>query len=99
MEVIQTPIRAPRANAFAERFVRTVRGECLDHILILGRKQLEEVLRSYFTHYNRQRPHRGIALAEPEEPPGDRTWVDPREVRPLDVLGGLTHEYYSRAGS
>src|SRR3989442_2722775 len=57
IRVIRTPIRAPQANAFAERFVRTVRGECLDWLLILGRRHLEHVLATYVTHYNRDRPH------------------------------------------
>jgi hypothetical protein len=66
IRVIHTPIRAPQANAFAERFVRTVRAECLDWLLILGRRHLEHVLRSYITHYNHERPHRGLALLVPE---------------------------------
>jgi transposase InsO family protein len=53
--VIQTPIRAPQANAYAERFVRTVRAECLDWLLIVGRRHLEHVLRIYTAHYNRER--------------------------------------------
>src|SRR5213078_3497873 len=61
IKVIQTPIRAPQANAYAERFVRTVRAECLDWLLIIGRRHLEAVLRIYTAHYNRERPHRGLA--------------------------------------
>jgi putative transposase len=53
--VIQTPIRAPQANAYAERFVRTVRAECLDWLLIIGRRHLETVLHTYTAHYNRER--------------------------------------------
>jgi transposase InsO family protein len=49
--VIKTPVRAPQANAIAERWVRTVRNECLDHILIFGRRHLEQVLRAYLAHY------------------------------------------------
>jgi transposase InsO family protein len=67
--VIHTPIRAPRANAYAERFVRTLRTECLDWLLILGRGHLERVLRLYVTHYNGERPHRGLALLPPEPAP------------------------------
>jgi transposase InsO family protein len=65
--VIHTPIRAPQANAHAERFVRTVRAECLDWLLILGRRHLESVLRVYTAHYNRERPHRGLALLTPDK--------------------------------
>jgi len=64
--VIRTPIRAPNANAHAERWVRTVRNDCLDWLLIFGRRQLERVLRTYVDHYNRKRPHRGLDLEIPE---------------------------------
>jgi transposase InsO family protein len=92
IEVIKTPVRSPRANAHAERFVRTVRTECLDWTLVLGRRHLEEVLREYIGHYNAERPHRGLGLgvpagrAAPEEPVS-------LSVRRRDVLGGLIHEY------
>src|SRR5918995_3534158 len=66
IKVIHTPIRAPQANAYAERFVRTVRAECLDWLLIIGRRHLEQTLRIYTTHYNRERPHRGLALLTPD---------------------------------
>src|SRR2546427_9693947 len=65
IKVIKTPIRAPQANAYAERFVRTVRAECLDWLLILGRRHLDHVLRHYVTHYNAERPHRALALLTP----------------------------------
>jgi transposase InsO family protein len=95
IKVIHTPVRAPRANAFAERFVRTLRTECLDWILIVGRRHLEAVLRTYVQHYNRERPHRGLAL----QPPEPRTLKSPcdGEVRRRDRLGGLLHEYYRAA--
>jgi len=92
--VIRTPIRAPRANAFAERFVRTVRSECLDHVLIYGRRHLQRVLSTYLEHYNRERPHRGLGLATPL--PRPRTVhrdTRTRSIRRRDVLGGLIHEY------
>jgi putative transposase len=94
VRVIRTPIRAPRANAFAERFVRTVRQECLDHVLISGRRHLERVLQAYVAHYTAERPHRGLSLAvpaghrTPQVRGTTRTAVDRR-----DVLGGLIHEY------
>jgi putative transposase len=65
IEVIHTPVQAPQANACAERFVRTVRNECLDWLLILGRRHLDHVLRIYVQHYNRERPHRGSHLLSP----------------------------------
>ena len=65
IEVIKTPVRSPRANAIAERWVRTVREECLDWTLVLGRHHLEAVLRDYVRHYNEHRPHRGLRLEVP----------------------------------
>ena len=94
VRVIRTPVRAPRANAFAERFVRTVRRECLDHLLIYGPRHLERVLQAYVAHYVAERPHRGLNLAvpagirPPQVPGTSRTTVERR-----DVLGGLIHEY------
>jgi putative transposase len=92
-KVILTPIRAPNANAYAERVIETVRAECLDWTLILGRRHLDRTLRTYATHYNNGRPHRALALAPPlakdEVPMG----VSPRDVRRRDLLGGLIHEY------
>jgi putative transposase len=97
--VIRTPIRAPRANAYAERWVQTVRVECLDWTLVLGRRHLLRLLRGYVRHYNQQRPHRGLALAVPEagerKPPHANP--RPRQVRRRDVLGGLIHEYHEVA--
>jgi putative transposase len=91
VRVIRTPIRAPMANAFAERFVRTARRECLDHILVLGERHLERVLREYVRHYNEERPHRGLSLETPEPKPdtgrGDGEMV--RVARP----GGWINEY------
>jgi transposase InsO family protein len=60
IRIVKTPVRAPKANAIAERFVRTVRAECLDWLLILNRRHLEGVLRVYVDHYNRERPHRAL---------------------------------------
>jgi putative transposase len=65
VEIIRTPFRAPKANAFAERWVGTVRRDCLDWILIVSRRQLEQVLRLYVDHYNSHRPHRALGLAPP----------------------------------
>jgi transposase InsO family protein len=96
IRVIETPIRAPQANAYAERFVRTVRAECLDWLLIVGRRQLEHVLRTYTAHYNAERPHRALALVPPE---AGNTAAQPAnaKVERHDLLGGLIHEYRAAA--
>jgi putative transposase len=94
VRIIETPIRAPQANAFAERWVRTVRTECLDWMLVLGRRHLERLLRAYTAHYNEARPHRGLDLKMPEPRPDPlRRPTDGARVRRHDVLGGLIHEY------
>jgi putative transposase len=94
MRIIRTPIRSPKANAFAERCVKTLRHELLDWTLIRGRRHLDHVLASYARHYNAERPHRGIGLRVPEK----QSHVDPvesvPEIRRRDLLGGLIHEYY-----
>jgi putative transposase len=98
IEIIKTPIRAPKANAFAERFVRTARTECLDWLLILNRRHLERVLRIFVCHYNNHRPHRSLNLGPPQ--PSARKLRALSTKRPAierhDRLGGLIHEY-SRA--
>jgi transposase InsO family protein len=89
---IRTPVRAPRANAIAERFIGTLRRECLDHLLITGPRHLAVVLREFVEHYNTHRPHRSLD----QHPPAGRTPPPSGAiVRPLrrDRLGGLLHEY------
>ena len=94
VRVIRTPIRAPKANAFAERFVRTVRSECLDHVLVYGRRHLDRVLRSYVSHYTDERPHRGLDLATPRGGASSTArHTERRRIDRRDVLGGLIHEY------
>jgi len=95
VRVIRTPIRSPKANAFAERFVKTVRRECLDHLLIFGERHAQRVLGEYLRHYNAERPHRGLALETPE-PGVARNQGDGAVVR-VDRLGGLIHEYHRTA--
>jgi putative transposase len=96
IKVIHTPIRAPQANAYAERFVRTLRAECLDWLLIIGRRHLETVLRVYTAHYNRERPHRGLALHRPE-PAIATQQQNTGKIERRDRLGGLIHEYHRAA--
>jgi transposase InsO family protein len=96
VRVIRTPIRSPKANAFAERFVKTVRQECLDHLLIFGERHLRYILREYLRHYSEERPHRGLSLQTPEPGAASRNRGDDVVVR-VDRLGGLIHEYQRAA--
>jgi putative transposase len=89
-----TPPRAPNANAYAERWGRTVRDECLNWTLIWTRRHLHHVLTQYVEHDNLGRPHRGIDLQVLVPPPAPVTRLQSvREVERVDVLGGLIHEY------
>ncbi len=96
IRIVKAPVRAPKANSIAERFVRTVRAECLDWLFILNRRHLERVLRVYVDHYNRERPHRALELRPPESDER-RERLPVREIRRGDRLGGLIHEYYRAA--
>jgi transposase InsO family protein len=92
IRIIRTPVRAPRANAIAERWIGTLRRECLDQLLIAGQRHLAAVLREFVEHYNMHRPHRSLQ----QNPPTRRTPPPSAAiVRPLrrDRLGGLIHEY------
>jgi putative transposase len=92
--VIRTPIAAPRAKAHAERWVGSVRRDCLDRILILSRSHLERVLREYVDHHNTHRPHRALEQQAPlPKPIPIRAPPDEAHVRRRDRLGGLLHEY------
>jgi putative transposase len=99
VDVLVTPVQAPNANAFAERWVRTVRAECLDWLLIVGRSHLEQVLRVYARHYNGHRPHRSLKLQAPDPTDGLAVIAEDRQgvVRRRDLLGGLLHEYRGAA--
>jgi putative transposase len=97
MRVIRTPIRAPNANAHAERVIETVRAECLDWTLILGRRHLDRTLHTHAEHYNRERPHRAVGLVSPLVDTESPARVSPRDVRRRDLLGGLIHEYHGVA--
>jgi putative transposase len=94
-EVRLTPVQAPRANPYAERWVRRVRAECLDWLLIVGRGHLQQILRVHLQHYNRHRPHRALLL-QPPDPLARLTILgedDRGAVRRRDLLGGLLHQY------
>ena len=93
IRIIRTPIRAPRANAIAERFIGKLRRECLDHILITGPHHLAAVLREYAQHYNGHRPHRTLGQAAPSRPLPRRATTEIHKIERRDRLGGLIHEY------
>ena len=97
-KILQTPFRAPNANAYAERFVRTVRSECLDHLLVVNARHLERILRTYALHYNRFRPHQALTQQTPAPTlpaPTLAATGSPslRHVHRHDRFGGLIHEY------
>ena len=97
IKVIRTPIQAPNANAHIERWVGSVRRECLDRILIVSRGQLEHVLRVYVCHYNGHRPHRALDLKPPDasacSPVRSKAKPPSLQIKRRDLLGGLIHEY------
>jgi putative transposase len=98
IQIVRTPVQAPKANAFAERLVGTIRRECLDRLLIVNPRHLQRVLRTYIDHYNTHRPHRSLDQRPPAlpnttpRPPGN-----PANVHRQDRLGGLIHEYETAA--
>jgi transposase InsO family protein len=97
IRIVRTPVRAPNANAHVERWVGSVRRECLDRLLIVGRHQLEHVRRVYVRHYNCGRPHRALDLQPPDPTAVAAARGDPAApltgVYRRDLLGGLIHEY------
>jgi len=94
IKLLKTPYHAPRANAICERFLRSVRKECLDHLLILQDKQLQRVLNAYVVYFNRVRPHQGIAQQIPEQRRSVPSSQDAgNKVIALPVMGGLHHDY------
>jgi putative transposase len=100
IEAVKIPPRSPRANAYAERWVRTARAECTDRILIAGPRHLRAVIDAYVAHYNRHRPHRARNLRPPDH--DDSTTAPVADlamarIRRRKVLGGLIHEYEQAA--
>jgi putative transposase len=92
IESIRTPVASPRANAFAERLVRTVRQECLDHLLVVSQRHLEALLAEYLRHYNEARAPSKPRSRPTDPSPATSTTADAKVVR-RDVLGGIAHEY------
>jgi len=92
IEILRTPIRAPNANAVCERFLRSVRAECLDHVLILDEDHLAFILRRYCAYFNDARPHQGIAQKIPNGPPQPQA-VGGKRIEETPILGGLHHDY------
>jgi transposase InsO family protein len=97
IEVLKTPVRASRANAYAERWVGTVRRELLDRMLIFGRRHLKPVLTEYLDHYNSHRPHRSLGQAPPLRPTQSTAAVTGLRVVRRGRLGGLIGEYSQAA--
>jgi transposase InsO family protein len=93
IKVIKTPVRAPRANAIAERFVGTIRRELLDRLLIINQRHAAAVLREFERHYNDHRPHRNLGRAAPSRPLPRRAPTEIHKIQRRDRLGGLIHEY------
>jgi transposase InsO family protein len=92
-QVIRTPPQAPQANAIAERWVGTVRRECMDRMLIVGERHLRVVLDEYVGHYNDHRPHQGLRQQPPDPPPPPRLRDLDARVDRRPILGGLINEY------
>ncbi len=97
MSVLRSPPQAPKANAYAERWVSTVRRECLDRMLIFHERQLVHVLAEYATHYNTHRPHRALEQRSPAHVGAIRPPLAGGMVRRTQVLGGLINEYQHAA--
>jgi transposase InsO family protein len=95
IEVLRTPVRAPRANAFCERFIGSLRRECLDHARILSEKQLRRILNECVRYFNEDRPHQGIDQRIPTAPAVPSS--DDGEIVARPVLGGLHHAYSRKA--
>jgi transposase InsO family protein len=93
IRVLRTPVRAPRANAIAERWIGTLRRELLDRMLIVNRRHLKTVLAEYIAHFNDHRPHRALHQAAPLKPLPQAASPTDLRFRRRDRLGGLIHEY------
>jgi transposase InsO family protein len=94
VDILLTPFHTPNANAFAERWVRTVRQECLDHIIVLNEAHLRRVLNEFVLYYNTARPHQGLHQGLPIPPPPVQSGAS---IQRRDRLGGILHEYFRDA--
>ena len=92
MRIIKTPVRSPRANSFAARYVGTLRRECLDHLLIHGERHLRRILAEYAQHYNEHRPHQSREQRPPLQEPGQALDMTGRITR-RQIVHGLINEY------
>jgi putative transposase len=94
IKLLKTPVHAPRANAICERFLRSVRQECLDHLLILHERQLHRILKAYVAYFNQARPHQGIQQQIPDYSGSSRpaAYKGSRVVA-VPILAGLHHDY------
>jgi len=90
IEILRTPIRAPKANAVCERFLGSVRRECLDHVLIVNERELHRVIKEYVKYFNTARPHQGIGHRVPVP---DEKQTKGNKIIAFPVLGGLHHDY------
>jgi transposase InsO family protein len=95
--VVKTPAHCPRANAIAERWIRTLRAELTDRMLILSERHLRRVLTAYVRHYNHARPHRTLGLQPPRPPAAVLDLDEQRRIRRKPILGGLINEYQRAA--
>ncbi len=94
IKILKTPYHAPRSNATCERFLGSVRRECLDHLLILHERQLQRALNAYIHYFNQARPHQGIQQQIPDQKAGSLPPHPARgKVLSFPVLGGLHHDY------
>jgi putative transposase len=95
IEILKTPVEAPRANAFCERFMGSLRRECLDYMLILSEQHLRRIVREYIAYFNWARPHQGLHQRIPC--PALLSEQTDGEIVGIPVLGGLHHDYRRKA--